>query len=98
MAELPDGTQRKIGVAIANAEFPSARDASFFSCQHLAKDVLFQPGYLDHPNGAEGISGVAAVAENPADFHILLEAVTGQRELRSDVIRRGGERRREASS
>lgn len=83
IATLPEGTEREVGFALANAAFPAAPDASFFACQHLAKDVLFQPGYLEHPNGAEGISALAAVAENPADFHILLEGVTGQRELRS---------------
>ncbi len=83
MAKLPDESEQEIGVAVANAEFPAAPDASFFTCQHLAKDALFQPAYLDHPNGAKGLLAVAAVAENPADFHILLESVTGQRELRT---------------
>ncbi len=83
MAKLPDGSEREIGVAVANAAFPAAADASFFTCQHLAKDALFQDAYLEHPNGALGLSAVAAVAENPADFHILLENVTGQRELRT---------------
>jgi Glyoxalase-like domain len=83
MARLPDGSEREIGVAVANAEFPSAPDASFFACQHFSKDTLFQPPYLEHANGALGISAVAAVAENPADFHILLTAATGQRELRT---------------
>jgi hypothetical protein len=64
-------------------EGPVAADATFFLCQHLAQDVLFQPAYLEHPNGATGIAAVAAVAENPADFHILLTAAGGQRELRS---------------
>ena len=30
--------------------------------------VLFQPAYLEHPNGATGIAMAAAVAENPAEF------------------------------
>ncbi len=83
LAELPDGTEQEIGVATASAEFPLAADAGFFACQHLAKEVLFQPAYLEHPNGAQGVSAVAAVAENPADFHILLSGATGQRELRT---------------
>ena len=83
VAKLPDGAEREVGFAIANAEFPAAGDAAFFACQHLAKDALFQPAFLEHPNGVKGTLAVTAVAENPADFHILLEAVMGQRELRA---------------
>jgi hypothetical protein len=83
MAKLPDGSEREIGFALVYADFPAAADAAFFACQHLAKDVLFQPHYLEHPNGAVGISAVIAVAENPADFQILLTGATGQRELKA---------------
>ena len=83
MAKQPDGTQKEVGFAIAEVEFPAASDAGFFVTQHLAKDVLFQPAYIEHPNGAVGVAAVAAVAENPADFHILLTGATGQRELRA---------------
>jgi hypothetical protein len=82
-AKIPDGSEREIGVKLAYMEQAEAPDAAFFTCQHLAPDVLFQPGYLDHPNGARGVVAIAAVAENPADFHILLTAATGQRDLRT---------------
>lgn len=82
-AARPDGTEQEIGVRLAFAEQTEAPDAMFFTCQHLAPDALYQPGHLAHRNGALGVCGVTAVAENPADFHILLTAVTGQRELRS---------------
>jgi hypothetical protein len=68
---------------VAFADFPAAPDATFFVCQHLAADVLFQPAYLEHPNGALGINVVAAVAENPADFRTMRTVATGQRELKS---------------
>jgi hypothetical protein len=38
---------------------------------------------MEHPNGATGIVAATAVAENPADFHILLSAATAERELRA---------------
>lgn len=82
-AELPDGTTHEVGFAIAFAEAAAAPDASIFVCQHLAEDVLYQPGWLEHANGAKGVVAVAAVAENPADFHILLSGAAGERELRS---------------
>ncbi|MYZ50092.1 VOC family protein [Propylenella binzhouense] len=81
-AEQPDGSEREIGVVLAFAADPRAVDAAFFACQHLSADALWRPDYLAHPNGARGIVSAAAVAESPADFHILLEAATGCRELR----------------
>ena len=81
MASLPDGSQKEVGFATAFADQPAAADAAFFAIQHLDPDVLYQPDYLDHANGALGVSGLAAIAENPADFHILLSGATGQREL-----------------
>ncbi len=81
-AVLPDGKEREIGVILAFAVDEQAPDATFFACQHLAAGVLWRPEYVAHPNGARGIVAVSAVASSPADFHILAEAVTGQRELR----------------
>jgi hypothetical protein len=83
MATMPDGGKREVGFAIAALAGASAPDSTFFLCHHLARDVLFQSDYLQHPNGAIGVVGVAAVAENPADFHIALSAAAAERELRS---------------
>jgi hypothetical protein len=74
-ATLADGSEREIGVALAYADFPRAPDASIFACQHLAKDVLFQPHYLEHPNGALGVTRVVAVAEQPDQFRPLLDGI-----------------------
>lgn len=70
----PDGSEGQVGVILAYAEHPSAPDATFFFCQHLAPDVLFAPPYLAHENGALGIAAVTGVAENPAEFGNLLAA------------------------
>jgi hypothetical protein len=83
IATMPDGSKHEIGFELAFADQPAAPDAAFFACQHLSPEGLFRPEYIDHPNGALGIASVVAVAENPADFHILLTVATGQRELRS---------------
>lgn len=82
-AENPDGSEVEIGVRLAFAAQEDAPEAAFFACQHLSPDALYNPEYLEHPNGAKGVAAIAAVAENPADFHILLTAATGQRELRT---------------
>ncbi|CAA7619395.1 VOC family protein [Magnetospirillum sp. SS-4] len=36
-----------------------------FLCQHLTPEVLRQPGWLDHPNGAVGIASVTALVADP---------------------------------
>ena len=85
-ATLSDGSEREIGFVLAYANSPAAPDATIFACQHLDSDALFQPSYLTHPNGATGVVAVTAVAENPADFHILLSEASGQRELRATSL------------
>jgi hypothetical protein len=85
-ATLPDGEAGEIGVVLADIGSPATQDAGFFACQHLAKDVLFQEPFLEHANGATGIVSVVAVAENPADFHMLLETATGTRELHATSL------------
>lgn len=82
-ATLRDGSETEIGAVLAPAEAPVAPDAGFFACQRIGMEALFQPAQTTHRNGATGIVGVAAVADSPADFHILLSEATGQRELRS---------------
>ena len=64
-ATLPDGEEREIGVALAYTDFSPAAGRTFFACQHLAKDVLFQPAYLDHPNGATGVSSCGGGGGDP---------------------------------
>jgi hypothetical protein len=77
MAAQPDGSEAEIGVALAYADHPGAPDATLFACQHLAPDLLFQPAFLEHSNGATGVAGVVAVAETPAEHGAFLAAVTG---------------------
>ena len=79
-ATLPDGAEREVGFAVADAESPATPDATFFACQHLDPSVLFQPAYVEHPNGATGIARAAAVAENPAEFQHFLAAAVGAAE------------------
>lgn len=46
-------------------------------CQHLTPDVLRQPGWTDHPNGALAIASVTAVVGQPADLAPSWEVVFG---------------------
>ena len=80
-ARLPDGSEQSVGVDLAFAADAAAPDATIFTCRLTDAEALWNPAYAEHPNGATGVTSVAAVAENPADFHILLSTVSGQREL-----------------
>lgn len=82
-ATSADGSEREIGFALAQAGFPAAKEVTFFGCQHLGTDALFETALTEHANGASGISAVAAVAETPADFDKLLSDATGAPELRT---------------
>ena len=80
-ARLPDGSEREIGFAVAYAETPAAPLATFFACQHLAPEVVFQPTYMEHRNGALGVSAVTAVAASPGEFAAFLQSALDVAEL-----------------
>ena len=69
-----DGAEREIGVDLAFAASPSAPDATFLACRHLAPDALYDPKFLAHANGATGVTWVVAVADRPDEFSGLLAA------------------------
>jgi hypothetical protein len=83
LAKSPDGVESEVGFVLAFADQPSAPDATFFVCQHLSADIIFQPAYLEHPNGAVGISAVSLVAENPEDFRATLTTAIKEGEIAS---------------
>jgi hypothetical protein len=82
MAKMPDGGEAEVGFTLAFAADWQAPEAGFFACQHLAAETMWRAARTDHPNTARGLARVALVARSPADFHIFISAVTGQRELR----------------
>ncbi len=41
-------------------------DVRIFACSHLTPDLMRQPGWTEHPNGATGIKTITAVTEEPA--------------------------------
>jgi hypothetical protein len=73
-AKLPDGSDVEISVALAYADDPGAADATLFTCQRSAPELLFQPEYVEHANGVVGIHVIVAVAAEPAE-HAHLEAM-----------------------
>jgi hypothetical protein len=82
MARMPDGGEAEVGFTLAFAADPAAPEAGFFAIQHLAAETLWRAAKTEHPNGARALARVALVARSPADFHIYVSTVTGQRALR----------------
>lgn len=48
-----------------------------FLCQHLTPEVLRQPGWTDHPNGAAAIASVTALVADPVGLMPAWEALIG---------------------
>lgn len=92
--ELPEGT---VLPAFSLVHLPSEAtpDLSVFLCQHLTPEMLRKPEWLVHPNGAEYISGVIVVTENPAalelDYENLVGAGSAVRTDRMLAVRTGRE-------
>jgi len=76
----PDGRPVTVGFSLAFARDPGAPDIGFAACHHHTPENFWNPAFQAHPNGATGVAGVVLVAENPANHHIFLSAVAGERE------------------
>ena len=77
-----DATEVTVGFSLAFAVDPKAPDTGFFVCQQHQPQNFWDPTLQVHPNGVSTIAGVVLVAENPADHHIFLSMLAGERNLR----------------
>jgi Glyoxalase-like domain len=82
----PDGTPVKLAFSLVFARDPASPGAGFAACQHHFPENFWDPAFQIHANGAQTVSGVALVAENPTDHHIFLKAFTGVSDLHSSSI------------
>ncbi len=58
---------------------------SMFAIQHFTRDVVWYPDFLDHANGAIGVSGVIAIHEQPEKVVPAYEKLFGKEAIsRSD--------------
>lgn len=74
--ELPEGT---VMPAFALVHLPpeATPQLSMFLCQHLTPDLLRRPEWLVHPNGAEHLSTVVVVTDEPAALERPYERLAG---------------------
>ncbi|WP_341915105.1 VOC family protein [Ferrovibrio terrae] len=92
--ELPEGT---VLPAFSLVHLPpeATPQLSMFLCQHLTPELLRKPEWLVHPNGAEQISTVIVVTDNPVALELAYEKLVGAgNTVRTDrmlAVRSGGE-------
>jgi hypothetical protein len=79
--QRPDGTAVKLGFTLSFARDPAGSGTGFAVCHQLAPDEFWNPAFHQHANTAKRVDGVVLVAETPADHHIFLSALVGEREL-----------------
>jgi len=73
----PDGTAIKLAFALAFASDPLAPETGFFTSQHRYPENFWNAEFQKHPNGAERVAGVVAVADDPSRHRDFLLALTG---------------------
>src|SRR5690606_14760769 len=74
--ELPEGT---VLPAFALVHLPpeATPHTSMFLCQHLTPELLRRPEWLVHPNGADHLSAVVVVVEDPVALELAYERLFG---------------------
>lgn len=102
VVELERGAATKDGTRTLRARFvhldPAATDEGRVGmAQHLTREYVHQPHYLDHPNGARGLTGVLIVADDPAfaavvDRYARILDTTPRRQGPSVVLEMGSGR------
>jgi catechol 2,3-dioxygenase-like lactoylglutathione lyase family enzyme len=85
-AKLPDGSTITVGFTLAFAREDISPHTGFFAIQHRDPSVFYKEELQQHANGANAVLGAVLVADNPADHHIFLSAVTGVRDLHASSI------------
>lgn len=76
-ARLPDGTEVTVGFSLAFVTLPIAPQAAFFCCQQHAPQHFWRPEYQNHANGAQRISEVLMVADDPLALADFFAAIHG---------------------
>lgn len=74
--ELPEGTALPAFTLLmlpaeASPQLPT------FLCQHLTPELLRKPEWLLHPNGAQHISGIVVVTDDPPALELSYETLIG---------------------
>src|SRR5262245_58116589 len=77
-ATLPDGSATRVAFSLAFATHARLPELAFFTCQHhQPRDLLWQPDYQRHRNGAGRLVEVILSAADPSAHRQLFERLAG---------------------
>ena len=81
-----DGGEVEVAFSLCFARDPASKHAGFFSILHRTPGNLWSAELQRHPNGANAVTALVLVADNPTDHHIFLEAFTGARDIHASSL------------
>jgi hypothetical protein len=77
IAHRPDGSEEEAVVSLVMLINPQNPSMSHFFCHQHKPELVWVEDWMSHPNGANGITGISYVAENPAEFRSRFEGIYG---------------------
>ncbi|CCN33103.1 putative Glyoxalase/Bleomycin resistance protein/Dihydroxybiphenyl dioxygenase [Vibrio nigripulchritudo SO65] len=78
VAHRPDGTEEEAIVSLVmliNSKTPSI---SHFFCHQHKPELVWVEDWMNHPNGANGITSVSYIASDPADLEARFKGIYGE--------------------
>lgn len=87
VAHRPDGTEEEAVVSLVMLIDSSNPGMSHFFCHQHKPDLIWVKDWMEHANGATGITGVFYVADNPAQFANRFEGIYGASALTLEAER-----------
>jgi hypothetical protein len=82
---LPDGTADEAVVSLGIFVDESLPEVSHFICQQHKPQLIWVPGWQNHPNGARGIVEVSYLAADPGPLLARLQAFYGSDAIAPDA-------------
>lgn len=77
VAHRPDGSEEEAVVSLVMLINSECSAISHFFCHQHKPDLVWVESWMNHPNGANAITGVSYVAENPEDFIKRFQGIYG---------------------
>ena len=84
--ERADGSLIQLAFSLAFATDRASPQTGFAACQHHHPENFWDPVLQHHSNGAQSVSGVVLLADNPTDHHVFLRGLTGLQDLHSNSL------------
>jgi hypothetical protein len=74
----PDGTTVKLAFSLAFSRDPASPELGLAVCQHHFPENFWNPAFQNHANGAQRVSGVVMIADEPESHRDFLKVYTGR--------------------